>query len=437
MTTFRSRMGTTASLQDERARRAEAAIGGLAASYLGAPPGTDVSVVVRLRDLDQAWGVRLTDRGCEVTDSAPRQPDAEILTDTDTFVAIREGGMIGVEAFARGRIEARGDVELVVGFEGHFRRVNGLPPVARVRRVAVPGCDVSAFTAGEGREHVVCLHGLGGNKLSFFETVAALAGEHTVHALDLPGFGSSSKPARAAYDAPFFARIVRRYLDATGISSAHLVGNSMGGRIAIELALTAPSRVRSLSLLSPALAFLRRRELTPLVKLLRPELAAIPHPMVSAIVRRTLRDLFADPDALSSTIEEIGVNSFCQAYRSRAARIAFYASARNIYLESPHGEPGFWQRLAGLETPALFVWGDHDRLVPAAFARHVERALPEARSVILDDCGHVPQIERPAQTNALIAEQVGASSAANRLSPWLSRRWLRRQAATAITATRP
>jgi pimeloyl-ACP methyl ester carboxylesterase len=286
--------------------------------------------------------------------------------------------------------------------------------------------------AGEGPEHVVCLHGLGANKLSFFTTTAALAGEHTVHAIDLPGFGASGKPARAPYDAPFFARMVRRYLDAAGIGSAHVVGNSMGGRIGIELALSAPSRVRSLSLLSPALAFLRRRELAPLVKLLRPELAAIPHPMVTAIVKRQLRGLFADPDRLAPAIEDIGARSFCEAYRSRAARIAFYASARNIYLESPHGEPGFWQRLARLETPALFVWGDSDRLVPAAFSRHVERALPHTRSVILEQCGHVPQIEAPDQVNALIAEHI----AANTMGAWQSRRWPRRQAVTAITATR-
>jgi pimeloyl-ACP methyl ester carboxylesterase len=205
---------------------------------------------------------------------------------------------------------------------------------------------------------------------------------------------------------------VRRYLDAAGISSAHIVGNSMGGRIAIELALTAPSRVRSLSLLSPALAFLRRRELAPIVKLLRPELAAIPHPMASLVVKRQLRGLFADPERVSPVIEEIGVNSFCEAYRSRAARIAFYAAARNIYLESPHGEPGFWQRLATLSTPSLFIWGDSDRLVPAAFSRHVEKALPEAHSVILERCGHVPQIELPEQSNALIAEHIAAHSQA-------------------------
>ena len=68
--------------------------------------------------------------------------------------------------------------------------------------------EISTLTAGDGPEHVICIHGLGGNKTSFFETVAALAAEHTVHAIDLPGFGSSSKPARAPFDAAWFADVV-------------------------------------------------------------------------------------------------------------------------------------------------------------------------------------------------------------------------------------
>src|SRR4029077_9629346 len=99
---------------------------------------------------------------------------------------------------------------------------------------------ISSLVSGSGPEQVVCLHGLGSNKTSFFETVSTLTPELTVHAIDLPGFGSSSKPARASYDAAYFSRAVRAYLDAAGIDRAHLVGNSMGGRVAIEVALDAP-----------------------------------------------------------------------------------------------------------------------------------------------------------------------------------------------------
>ena len=196
---------------------------------------------------------------------------------------------------------------------------------------------------------MICLHGLGSNKTSFFETVSALTPDHTVHAIDLPGFGSSSKPARGAYDAPYFARSVLGYMDAMAIERAHLVGNSMGGRIAIELALTEPDRAETLSLLAPVLAFRRRRELVPLVKLIRPELAAIPHPLGTARVREQFWSLFARPERLDPAAADVAADEFCRTYRSRSARIAFFAAARNIYLEAPDGERGLWTRLRGPE----------------------------------------------------------------------------------------
>jgi pimeloyl-ACP methyl ester carboxylesterase len=75
---------------------------------------------------------------------------------------------------------------------------------------------------------------------------------------------------------------------------------------------------------------------------------------------------------------------------------------RQIYLEEAFGARGFWERLPGLRPPALFVWGDRDRLVPHAFARHVVRALPNCESVVLRDCGHVPQFELPRETHRLV-----------------------------------
>ena len=84
------------------------------------------------------------------------------------------------------------------------------------------------------------------------------------------------------------------------------------------------------------------------------------------------------------------------------ARLAFLASARNIYLEAPYGRHGFYPRLAELQPPALFVWGTHDGLVPAAFGRHVRKWLPSAEQVTIEDCGHVPQVERPEETNELL-----------------------------------
>ena len=94
-----------------------------------------------------------------------------------------------------------------------------------------------------------------------------------------------------------------------------------------------------------------------------------------------------------------GVDEFLRAYLTPSGRFAFYESARNIYLDEPLGEDGFWRRLEELAPRSMFVWGRHDNLVPIAFMRHVERALPAAKHVELD-CGHVPQLEAPGPTHA-------------------------------------
>jgi len=97
-----------------------------------------------------------------------------------------------------------------------------------------------------------------------------------------------------------------------------------------------------------------------------------------------------------------GVDEFLRSYVTPAGRAAFYAAARQIYLEAPDGKDGFWTRLRGLQPEALFVWGRRDTLVPIGFARHVAEALPQARQLELD-CGHVPQMERPRQTHEALA----------------------------------
>jgi hypothetical protein len=93
------------------------------------------------------------------------------------------------------------------------------------------------------------------------------------------------------------------------------------------------------------------------------------------------------------------------------ARVAFHAAARHIYLEEPNGANGFYTRLSELDPPAMFVWGDEDPLVPLAFSRYVSDALPDARQVVLDQCGHVPQVEHPVDANALVHDFIGRAQA--------------------------
>jgi len=379
--------------------------------YLGSEPSFGATYEIRLGDVGRVWSVRVQGDRCEVRPAPAREPDVVIGADAGTWLALREGRLSGIDAFAQRRLYVKGNLDKALGFEGLFRLPGGRPPLLRISSVEIGGATVSTLIAGGGPEQVVCLHGLGSNKASFFETISALTPDHTVHAIDLPGFGSSSKPARAPYNAAWFGERVREYLDAMAIDQAHVIGNSLGGRVALELALSHPERVATVSLLCPAVAFRRKREFTPLVWLLRPELAAIPHSMRASQVREAFWSLFARPERLDPAAADIVADEFCETYRSRAGRVAFYAALRNIYLDAPHGEKGFWTRLAELEPPSLFIWGSHDRLVPARFARHVAELLPEAKQEVLDECGHVPQVELPERTNAMIHELVEAHPA--------------------------
>jgi pimeloyl-ACP methyl ester carboxylesterase len=119
-----------------------------------------------------------------------------------------------------------------------------------------------------------------------------------------------------------------------------------------------------------------------------------------AVVERVVRGLV--PGA-NDGWSAVGVDEFLRAYLTPRGRAAFYAAARNIYLDEPHGDDGFWTRLRELAPDALFVWGRRDGLVPIGFMKHVERALPSARHVELE-CGHVPQMERPRETHAAMLD---------------------------------
>ncbi|MDQ3645294.1 MAG: alpha/beta fold hydrolase [Actinomycetota bacterium] len=321
-----------------------------------------------------------------------RRADAVLTADDETWRALGEDLAGGMAAFRSGRLTVRRDLHLGVGFLAATAAASG-PGRLRFHQVQTAGAKIAVMEAGEGPP-VLLLHGLGATKASFLPTLAALAGSHRAIAIDLPGFGDSDKPLRAAYDPAFFAGSAVALLDALGIGQADVAGNSMGGRAALELGLTAPDRVGRLVLLTPSLAWLRSRPWAAPLRLVAPQLGLIqpaPRAIVEGLVRRLIPTQGSDWTAA-------GVDEFLRSYLSPSGRAAFYAAARNIYLESPRGENGFWTRLGQLEPESLFVWGSRDQIVPVGFARHVHEALPQARHLVLD-CGHVPQMERPAETH--------------------------------------
>jgi pimeloyl-ACP methyl ester carboxylesterase len=387
----------------ERLAAVEKAFGTLPERFLGADPEFDVTYRIRLCDLGHTWDVRCTRHGARVCKGGTRRtPDVAMSTDAETWLRLREGELSGIDAFTQRRLTVSGNLDLAIAFEGLFRLVGGRRPLLHIRPVTVGRHRISTLTMGSGPD-VLLLHGLGGTRASLLETAAALSQSYRVHAPDLPGFGSSSKPAVGRYNADWFARIMLGLLDALDIDETRVVGNSMGGRIGIEMGLTRPDRVTALGLLCPAVAWIRRG-FHPIVRLLRPELGMLPHSFHRRMVASQFWSMFANRERLDPAVGDLMVDEFRRIYHSPGARYAFLASARNIYLEAPYGRGGFYPRLANLEVPSLFVWGTDDCLIPARFERHVRKWLPAAEQVTLGDCGHVPQVEHPQYTSELLLD---------------------------------
>jgi pimeloyl-ACP methyl ester carboxylesterase len=341
-----------------------------------------------------------------------RRPHATIRAGGDTLVAMLSGRESGVGAFMTGRLTVRGSLGLALLLEGAL--THGERPARFPRPATATAAGIrTPYLDGGPRDApvVVALHGLGATNASLLPTVWELATDHRVIAPDLPGHGVADKPL-APYSAAWFGNWLERFCDVLELDRFYLLGNSLGGRIAIEGGLLMPDRVRGLVLLTPSPAFRRLRQFVPIVRLLRPELGVIPIPIGHGAAVAGLRGMFAVPERIRQAWYDAAADEFLRVMRDPRGRIAFLSAMRQVYLEEAFGANGFWERLPGLRPPALFVWGERDRLVPHRFERHVMRALPGCHSVVLRDCGHVPQFELPGETHGLVRWFLATTTAA-------------------------
>jgi pimeloyl-ACP methyl ester carboxylesterase len=354
----------------------------------------DGDVRLRLTVTGQPSWDAVYEQGSLRLEAPEGQPAAELRASAATWSGVQADIAGGLEAYSRGDLVLRRNLHLGVAFLAATSGATD-PGRLRFRTVRPAGRRFSLLEAGTGTP-LVMLHGLGGTKASFLPTVAALSDRYRTIAVDLPGFGDSGKPLGAAYDPAFFSRSILSLLDEMGLERVHLLGHSMGGRAALELAFDHPDRIAGLVLVTPSLAWLRERPWARYLRFLRPELGvlhAAPRPVIEAILHRLI------PGAETPWVQA-ALDEFMRAFVSPRGRAAFYAAARQIYLEDPER---FWIRLSSLGPESLFVWGRQDEVVPIGFARHVRRHVPRASHVELA-CGHVPQVERPARLHAEIGD---------------------------------
>lgn len=262
----------------------------------------------------------------------------------------------------------------------------------------VDGRRTRCRISGDGPP-VVLLHGIGRTLDDFTALHTALARDHLVLAVDLPGHGGSA-PLDGPHTLPALAAAVARFLDVAGVTGpAHLVGNSLGGAVAMRLAADEPRRVASLALLNSA-GF--GREVTVALRLLavRPlaRLLLRPHPRIA---RRTERAIFHDPAYVT---DERIATALAAAGQPHAARVMLelvrdLGTWRGV---RPQWRADLLDAVAALDLPTLLVWGERDLVLPAAHLAYARTRLPKARSHLFRDTGHMPQIERTAEVEALL-----------------------------------
>ena len=267
-----------------------------------------------------------------------------------------------------------------------------------LRQVDVVGARVNYAEMGEGPP-LLFVHGLSGAWQNWLENIPHFARTHRVIALDLPGFGASPMPSWEI-TIPAYGRFLRDLCERLGVERCSLVGNSMGGFIATELAITEPERVDDLVLVSAAGITWARARREPAVTMARIGRATTPLLLklqTSGIRRARLRKaafqgVFFDPLALR---REMLWENLVPAMSSSGY---FDAMSNLVGYDIRH-------RLEEIEVPTLIVWGRNDRVVPVPAALAYEQRIgANAELIIFDRCGHVPQIERPVRFNRVVED---------------------------------
>jgi pimeloyl-ACP methyl ester carboxylesterase len=252
-------------------------------------------------------------------------------------------------------------------------------------------------TPGPGAA-VVLIHGMGGSTVSWQSTVPALStAGYDVYAVDLPGFGLSDKGWDADYSLETQAARVIGWLDALGVGQAHIVGHSMGGRVAAYLALAHPDRVASLTLVAGAvlgehgwsvpgwaldLPFARRWARIGLRR------------VVPEMFEDLLRDATYDDDVITPALLD--------AYRRPLHTPEWDLGLLGIVRDS--GQNDLPAPVSAIRAPTLLLWGAHDTWVSPADGVQLERLIPGARRITFEGAGHLPMHEAPDAFNTALLD---------------------------------
>ena len=286
-----------------------------------------------------------------------------------------------------------------------------VPPGIFENSLQADGLQIRFWRAGSGPA-VVLVHGLLGYSFSWRGVIPILASERAVFVPDMPGAGFSECRTGLDFRLTGAARRLLAFMDVAGIGSCDLVGSSYGGSTAVMLAGLAPSRIRSLVLVSPANPWSRigRKRLAvlrnALVALLFPTLARAAHPMHRYLVRR----MWGDPGLVSKETLDGYIRPLVRAgVFEHAGKIVqtWHADMKDLESTLP--------KIAGI--PTLLVWGSKDRVVDLRSAAIMAERLPGARIAVMKGAGHLPYEENPEEFSRIVREFLGEARSSDTASP--------------------
>ena len=270
-----------------------------------------------------------------------------------------------------------------------------MPPTVLRDYVDGNGMNVYYAKAGDGPP-VVLLHGLGASHLTCQENIEALATHFTVYAMDIPGHGDSVKEG---------VSFTFGSLDAMGLSSAALVGNLMGGLIALKSALAEPERTTHLVLIDTA-GF--GKEIAPFLRLMSlPFVGELAERQATRSTANMLRQIFAGKSIATEALiaELVRIRSLPGA---RSAVLKTLREGVDVFgMKRKHRLLG---RLPDLPMPLMVVWGGRDRFFPVAHAYAAADMVPSTRLLVLPEAGHWPHMQEPDIFNAELIMFLNGSS---------------------------
>lgn len=241
---------------------------------------------------------------------------------------------------------------------------------------------ISYLEGGQG-PNVLLVHGFSANKDHWTRFARYLTPAYRVVAVDLPGFGESSRIESESYTIVEQAERLDRIAEALGLASFHIAGNSMGGNISGHYAHRFPEKVLSLGLFNSAgiETCPERSELSVLLERgENPLLVSSPEDF-----DRVMAFVFVSPPWIPAPAKRYLAN-MAALHRSFDAK---------IFEEIRRPDQSLEPLLSEIRVPTLILWGDRDRLIHVSCARVLEQGIPDARTVIMEACGHAPMIERP------------------------------------------